>query len=721
VKFAAWPWLFGTGVAGLVAVLLVVSGVLLLRARRRFGDDERMIALITSGSGGRRAFKGVLLVLALAFAFLAAAQPQYGRGTRRIPATNLDVAIVLDFSKSMYARDVTPSRIERAKSEVASLIRELPGARFGAIAFAGEPMAFPLTSDGGAISQFLRQLSPNDMPVGGTAIGRALTAAHEVLTRDPLAEKSKQVVLLITDGEDLEGNPVSVAQALAADGITIHVVQIGGRTPEPIPDVDDQGEMVGWRTDSQGQPLTTSLSADGEAALTKIAEATNGMVVRSAKGTTGIREVAARMRVLMTEELSENVETVYADVFHYPLGLAIILLLIETFVGQAGARRRISKDEPSKAPDPPRTARERPRRKPEQGELERAVVAVLIGFSLAGASTQVVGCEAVDGAFVRHAPAVDEAIGALDAGDAAVAVELLESYLNTGACEDGEIGAPPSLNQRPGAGFDLGLGLFRLAEEFGRRFGEEGAAEATEGQADPQQVEARADRVRCALRIVRAVTGDRSVPVELRARAHYLAGNLEFLRENYRDAVTEYDQALRLNPGAVDASAETLGNDIAWNRAIALRRLEEQQDEPDAGPDAEPDAADDAGEDAGDDAGEDAGDDGGEDAGDDGGEDAGDDGGDAGDDGGDAGDDGGDAGDDGGGAPADAGADADDGDGQDAGPPPDHEDTPPEDQPEASQDERILDDLEQAPTLQQHDARQRANRGRRVRGGMEDK
>ncbi len=709
MKFAAWPWLFGTGVAGVVAVLLVVSAVLLLRARRRFGDDERMSALITSSTGGRRAFKGVLLVLALAFAFLAAAQPQYGRGTRRIPATNLDVAIVLDFSKSMYARDVTPSRIERAKSEVASLIRELPGARFGAIAFAGEPMAFPLTSDGGAISQFLRQLSPNDMPVGGTAIGRALTAAHEVLTRDPLADKSEQVVLLITDGEDLEGNPVSVAQALAADGITIHVVQIGGRTPEPIPEVDDQGEMVGWRTDRQGSPLTTSLSADGEAALAKIAEAANGMVVRSAKGTTGIREVAARMRVLMTEELSENVETVYADVFHYPLGLAILLLLIETFVGQAGARRRPSKKEASEPPEQSaRMASDRPGRRRGQDEVKRAVIAVVIGLLLAAMSTQVVGCEAVDEAFVRHSPTVDEAIGALDAGDAAAAVQLLESYLNTGECEGGEIGTPPSVSQLPGAGFDLGLGLFRLAEEFGRRFGEEVDTGAREGGSP--QAEDRADRVRCALRIVRAVTADRSVPVELRVRAHYLAGNLEFLRENYREAVAEYDQALRLNPGAVDASAQTLGNDIAWNRAIALRRLEDQQDEPDAGPDAEPDASDDAGDDSGGDAGDDSGDDAGEDSGDDAGEDSGDD----------ASHDGGSDAGDGGGAGADAGADADDGAGQDGGAQQDQEPPPPESQPEASQDERILDDLEQAPTLQQHDARQRAGRARRLRG-MEDK
>src|SRR5260221_13671425 len=105
-----------------------------------------------------------------------------------MPATNLDVIIVLDYSKSMYARDVTPSRTERAKGEVGRLIADLPGARFGAVAFAGDPLSFPLTSDGGAIAQFFRQLSPSDMPVGGTAIGRALELGLDLLRRDPVSQ-----------------------------------------------------------------------------------------------------------------------------------------------------------------------------------------------------------------------------------------------------------------------------------------------------------------------------------------------------------------------------------------------------------------------------------------------------------------------------------------------------------------------------------------------------
>ena len=233
MRFAASVWLLGALGALVVGVLLVVGAVLSQRALKRFGDEKLVLELATARAGGRRALKGVLLVLSLGLAFVALAQPQYGRGSRVIPATNLDVVIVLDYSKSMYARDIPPSRIERAKAEMSRLIGDLPGARFAAVAFAGDTMSFPLTSDGAAIAQFLRQLAPNDMPVGGTAIARALEAGRDLLARDPLSKDHRKVMVLVTDGEDLEGDPVQEAQAAAHDQITIYVDQIGGRTPEP--------------------------------------------------------------------------------------------------------------------------------------------------------------------------------------------------------------------------------------------------------------------------------------------------------------------------------------------------------------------------------------------------------------------------------------------------------------------------------------------------------
>jgi Ca-activated chloride channel family protein len=332
MRFAEPLWLFGALLSLLVLSFFVLGGFAQLRATKTFGDPELVHSLMTARPAGRRALKSALIVLGVALAFVAMAGPQYGRGTRLIPSTNLDCVIVLDYSKSMYARDVAPSRTERAKLEVARLITDLAGARFGAVAFAGESISFPLTSDGGAIAQFFRQLTPADMPVGGTAIARALEAARELLSRDPLSKKHQKVILLVTDGEDLEGNPVEVAEAAAKDGIILSVVQIGTRAPEAIPEVDDQGRIIGLRKDDRGQVLTTSLSVQGEEQLAKIAEAGKGQVAQSEGGKTGIEAIAASLRRMMTEELAERVETVYSDVFHYPLSLALLLLVAEVFV-----------------------------------------------------------------------------------------------------------------------------------------------------------------------------------------------------------------------------------------------------------------------------------------------------------------------------------------------------------------------------------------------------
>jgi len=339
VTFGAWPFLIGMAFALVVAALLIAGAALAARATARFGDPERVRALTTFDPAKRRAYKGVLLVLAVALAFFAAARPRYGKGTRLIPATNVDVVITLDYSKSMYARDVEPSRIFRAKVEVARLVKELEGARFAAVAFAGEPMGFPLTADGSAIAQFIRQLEPNDMPIGGTAIARALEQARDLLRRDPKSTEHKRIIVLITDGEDLEGDPVSVARSIGAEGTTIHVVQIGGRTPEPIPEVGADGRIMGLRQDRKGRPLTTQLTVAGEQQLGEIASGTpGGEIIRADKGTTGIDKIAAELKRQMKSELGEKVETVYADIYFYPLGLAILLLILEVFVGDAPAR-----------------------------------------------------------------------------------------------------------------------------------------------------------------------------------------------------------------------------------------------------------------------------------------------------------------------------------------------------------------------------------------------
>jgi tetratricopeptide (TPR) repeat protein len=329
-----------------------------------------------------------------------------------------------------------------------------------------------------------------------------------------------------------------------------------------------------------------------------------------------------------------------------------------------------------------------------RGRLRVALgAAFAVACVVGGASWLASGCSGWDprSPFERNAPAVNEALADLDAGRFESAEKVLESYLGTGACSDAGIGLPDAVRQKPNGSFDLGLTLFYLAEKYGRRFGEE---EMGDGGPDDESVAAmRSLEIDCALILSRAIAEDPKVPIDLRARAHYLSGNLELLRKKYEEAVKHYDDALGLIPGlSEETGADGIGRDAAWNRAIALRRIEDQKD---AGQDAEPDTSPPDGSDDADD-GSDGND------GNDGGDDGGDDGG---------GDDGGqDAGDDGGGE--DAGEDS--GQPPPAAPPPEQPATPP-----PGQEDRILDRFEEAPTYQEQEAKNKAaaRRGR----VMEDK
>jgi hypothetical protein len=281
--------------------------------------------------------------------------------------------------------------------------------------------------------------------------------------------------------------------------------------------------------------------------------------------------------------------------------------------------------------------------------------------------------------FDRDSPAVQEALGDLDAGDASSAAVRLEDYLSTGACKDGSIGTPDLLQRRPDGTLDLGLSLFRVGEQFGRRFGEEEIDSGVSADTRDQ----RHAQVECARRLVQVVGDAASGSAEVRARGRYLEGNLAFLDGAYEDAVRAYDHALVLAPGVNDGG-DPVGRDAAWNRSIALRRIEDRKD---AGADASQDASHDASQDS-ESPSPDAGN-----------------------------------------GPKDSGQDTSNGGrdaGQDAGSPPQEPDAAPEPHeagpqtppPSSNEDERMLDQLENAPTLQQEEAKRL---GKKHVRGMADK
>jgi Ca-activated chloride channel family protein len=340
----------------LVLPILLVAMMAFGDAKRRkavllLGDGARIEALTTYDAGARRTVKGALRVAAVALAVVALAQPRYGRGTKVVPAADVAAMVVFDVSKSMYAQDVLPSRLVRARNDVARMIRTVPRVRWGAVSFAGEAVALPPTSDAPEVVQFLSAHEPWEMP-GGTAIARALELARRQLVPTPgegmpPPPRRKSVIVLVTDGEDLEGDPVEIAKRCAADGITIHVVAVGGRAPQPIPNVGEDGVAHGFVTDETGKLVTTELTPEAEEQLRGVAREGKGQFVRTEEGATGITKVEAALRGMIANEGTERVETLYADVFGFPLGLALLLLLADSLLGEAPFRKRAKEPAPA--------------------------------------------------------------------------------------------------------------------------------------------------------------------------------------------------------------------------------------------------------------------------------------------------------------------------------------------------------------------------------------
>ncbi len=337
----------------LLLLIPIVVGAYAWAARRRgqatrtFGDDATVEPLIVGQSYGWRLARAALLTLGLTLLIVAFAGPQYGSRTRVLRKRGIDVVIALDFSKSMLAQDVNPSRIRRAKGELERLLDDLDGDRIGLVAFAGDTIAFPMTVDYSAIRLFLRDLSPTDMPYGGTAIGKALIASKRLIessspTRSEAVEPTPRarVVILFTDGEDHEGDPLAAAEELRAAGIEVYTVGIGSSRGEPIPTYTADGTLTGHMKDSSGGLVMTSLSADNERTLQEIADVTGGQYFRAREGTVGVDKIRLALSQLQASEQKARRVTVHENRFALFLLPAFLLIVLEGLLPEAWVVRR---------------------------------------------------------------------------------------------------------------------------------------------------------------------------------------------------------------------------------------------------------------------------------------------------------------------------------------------------------------------------------------------
>ena len=265
---------------------------------KRAGDPS-----YTSVSGSRRFWRAVILAGALVLLFVAAARPSWGVSIQPYTGQGRDIMVVFDTSRSMLAQDVRPSRLEHAKWLVRELVKRNPGDRFGLIAFAGRAfLECPLTSDKTSFLQSIDELSTGSIPVGGTNIQAALETALQAFKA---AETQHRAVVLITDGDELEGDSGKAVDEIVARKIPLFIAGIGDPSQPSIIQVPDGKGGVKTLTDSAGNVVNSPLN---EKQLGMLARRTGGIYVRSTAGDPGLQALEKRIRALAPQEY-ESVKT----------------------------------------------------------------------------------------------------------------------------------------------------------------------------------------------------------------------------------------------------------------------------------------------------------------------------------------------------------------------------------------------------------------------------
>ena len=218
-----------------------------------------------------RAAKSVLILLAVAFLILALARPQFGTRLETVRSEGQDVMVALDVSRSMLAEDVAPNRLERARLEIMRILQRLDGDRIGLVAFAGNAFVqSPLTVDYGAAALFLNAMDTGLIPIQGTNLGEALSVALDAFEE---GTRDHRVLIVVTDGEDHEGEIEGALERALDEGVQIHTVGIGSLEGVPIPEFTASGERSGFIRDDDGAVVTTRLD---ESTLERVAQATGG-------------------------------------------------------------------------------------------------------------------------------------------------------------------------------------------------------------------------------------------------------------------------------------------------------------------------------------------------------------------------------------------------------------------------------------------------------------
>jgi Ca-activated chloride channel homolog len=279
--------------------------------------------------------RAILWLTAVSLASLAIARPQWGFHWQEVKRRGLDIIVVLDTSRSMLAEDIKPNRFQQAKWGVRDLVGKLKGDRIGLVTFAGSSfLECPLTIDYAAFLMTLDDAYVGIIPRGGTAIAQSLRTAVDGFEKSGEADRA---LVLITDGEDHEGDPLKLVDELKKKNIRVYAVGVGSLEGELVPAARAEDQQ-GFLKDTSGNVVKSALRED---ILSKLAVGTGGTYVRSAPGDFGLERVYDQgIAQLKRDEQDSRMTKAYEDRFGWLLGTAFILLVLEAAISDRGRKPR---------------------------------------------------------------------------------------------------------------------------------------------------------------------------------------------------------------------------------------------------------------------------------------------------------------------------------------------------------------------------------------------
>ena len=332
----------------LAALPVLVGFVWWMSARRRasvlrIGDLALIERLSASVNRGARLRRAVLWFVGAGLVIAALARPQWGSDVEVVEHRGVQVMVALDISRSMLAQDVKPSRLDRAKLEISDLMSRLTGDEIGIVLFSGASfIQFPITFDYATARTYLSHAHPDAITRQGTVIAEAIETAMTGFSDQRTGQK---VIVVMTDGENHEGDPVAEARRAASEGAVVYTIGFGSVQGEPLPEYDESGALAGFREDAQGDVVISRLD---EETLVRVAEAGGGRYFRAADPD-AISDLAAEIQTFEDETLESEFSRTKIERFQIfllagVLALAAAEVMTDRFSIRIGRRRAVPRE-----------------------------------------------------------------------------------------------------------------------------------------------------------------------------------------------------------------------------------------------------------------------------------------------------------------------------------------------------------------------------------------